>query len=188
MSSIDRRSFLAATAFAAAASRVQAEPKPLRVGVIAQGKSADAAIGRVKELGFGNCQIYFSGGGAGAARELRTALDRLGIEGTSLVVTGPGPEVYDFLKGPATIGLVPREYRTARIARMKEGSDFAKAAGLPGIQSHCGFIPENPNDPLFAEVVAAIRDVAGYVKANGQTFRCETARRRPLRCCARSAR
>lgn len=36
-------------------------------------------------------------------------MDRHGIEGTSLIVTGSGPEIYDFLKGPLTIGLVPRD-------------------------------------------------------------------------------
>ncbi len=176
---MDRRSFLGAAALAAA-SRAQAEPKPLRVGVIAQGKTPDEAIRRVKELGFGNCQIFFGGGGAQAARELRAALDRYGVECTSLIAGGPGPEIYDFTRGPLTIGLVPREYRAARIASMKQGSDFAKAAGIPGIQSHCGFIPENPNDPLFGEVVAAIRDVAGYAKKNGQTFRCETGQETPI--------
>src|SRR5580704_11554384 len=61
MSSIDRRGFLAAAALAAA-SQARSQRKPLRVGVIAEGKSPDAAIGRVKELGCGNCQIHFGAG------------------------------------------------------------------------------------------------------------------------------
>ena len=184
VSALDRRSFMKTATLAAAGWQARAQvpvsPKPLRLGVIAEGKDPDAAIRRVKDLGFSNCQVYLGKSGAGAAHDLRDALDKYQIEGTSLIVTGPGPEVYDFLKGPATIGLVPREYRTARIARMKEASDFAKVAGIPGIQGHCGFIPENPADPLFGEVVAALREVASHCRTNGQTFRCETGQETPV--------
>ena len=59
-------------------------------------------------------------------------------------------------------------------------SDFAKKAGIPGVQTHCGFLPENPNKPLYTEGVNAIRTVAQYCKANGQTFRCETGQETPI--------
>ena len=108
------------------------------------------------------------------------ALDRYGVEATSAVATGPGPEVYDFYQGPLTIGLVPREYRAQRIARMKEVSDFAVKAGIPAVQGHCGFIPENPNDPAYQEAVEAIRTVAAYCRQNGQKFRCETGQETPI--------
>lgn len=184
MIALDRRSFLKAAALTAAGWQARAQvpvsPKPLRLGVIAEGKDPDASIRRVKDLGFSNCQVYLGKTGAGAAHDLRAALDKYQIEATALIATLPGPQVYDFLKGPSTIGLVPREYRTARIARMKESSDFAKAAGIPGIQGHCGFIPENPNDPLFGEVVEALREVASYCRTNGQTFRCETGQETPV--------
>src|SRR5256885_4506703 len=77
------------------------------------------------------------------------SLNQYQIEPTSLVVGGPGKEVWDFYGGPLTIGLVPRETRAARIAHMEKASDFAKVAGIPAVQSHCGFIPENPNDPVY---------------------------------------
>jgi sugar phosphate isomerase/epimerase len=79
-----------------------------------------------------------------------------------------------------TIGLVPHQYREARITRIKQVSDFAKKAGIPGVQTHCGFLPENPNEPLYTEAVNAIRTVAGYCKQNGQTFRCETGQETPI--------
>jgi sugar phosphate isomerase/epimerase len=114
------------------------------------------------------------------AAALRTALDQYGVEATSAVFGGPGLEIYDFYQGPLTIGLVPRQSRQARIARVKEVSDFAKKAGIPAIQGHCGFIPENPNDPLYAEAVDAIRTTAAYAKQNGQQFRCETGQETPI--------
>jgi L-ribulose-5-phosphate 3-epimerase len=96
------------------------------------------------------------------AASLRQALDQHKIEATSVVVGGPGREVWDFYDGPLTIGLVPRDTRAARIAHVKKASGFAKQCGIPAVQTHCGFIPENPNDPLYKETVAAMREVAEY--------------------------
>ncbi len=181
---LTRRSFVqsvvAGTARGEQVSSQQPSAKALRLGVIAHGRDADAAIARVRRLNFSNCQVYLDQTDAAAAGSLRQALDKYQIEATSLIITGPGPEVYDFVGGPATIGLVPREYRAARLARMKLGSDFAKRVGIPGIQGHCGFIPENPNDPLFGEVVQALKEVAAHCKQNGQTFRCETGQETPI--------
>ncbi len=175
---LTRRSFVQCAA--AAAVCAQGAPRPLRLGVIAHGSDSDAAIARVKRLSFSNCQVYLDKTDADAADNLRRALDKHQIEATSLIVTGPGPETYDFVNGPKTIGLVPRESRTARVARMKLGSDFAKRAAIPGIQGHCGFIPENPNDPLFDEVVQAMKEVGSHCKQNGLTFRCETGQETPI--------
>jgi L-ribulose-5-phosphate 3-epimerase len=183
---MNRRSFVQGAAATTATMALgqqalsQTTTKALRIGVIAHGKDADAAIARVRRLNFSNCQVYLDRTDAAAADNLRKALDKYQIEATSLIVTGPGPEVYDFINGPKTIGLVPRESRAARVARMKLGSDFAKRAGIPGIQGHCGFIPENPNDPLFDEVVLALKEVGAYCKQNGQTFRGETGQETPI--------
>jgi L-ribulose-5-phosphate 3-epimerase len=178
----NRRVFLRGSAIIAAnlAASGESPGSVMRLGVIAQGSDPEAAIGRVRQLGFTNCQVHLSALDRTTARRLRGALEKFGIEATSLIITGPGPEVYDFLRGPSTIGLVPREYRAARLARMKQGSEFAKIAGIPGVQAHCGFIPENPNDPLFEEVVLAIREIASCCKQNGQTFRCETGQETPI--------
>jgi len=114
------------------------------------------------------------------ARRLRAALDQYHVEATSLVAGGPGPEIYDFYQGPLTIGFVPRQYREARIANIKKTSDFAKQCGVAAVQTHCGFFPENPNDPLYKEAVEALRTVAAHCKQNGQHFRCETGQETPI--------
>jgi L-ribulose-5-phosphate 3-epimerase len=176
---LTRRWFVQCAA-AGAAWAQEPSVKALRLGVIAHGRDADTAIARVRRLNFSNCQVYLDQTDAAAADNLRKALDKYRIEATSLIVTGPGPEVYDFVNGPKTIGLVPRESRAARIERMKLGSDFARRAGIPGVQGHAGFIPENPNDPLFGEVVLALKEVASHCKQNGQTFRCETGQETPI--------
>jgi len=175
-----RRRFVQIAAAAMAAARVLPAAKALRLGVIADCKDPDAGIRRVKELGFPTCQIYVASFDLATAKSLRAALDRYGIEGTSIIATGPGPEVYTFRDGPRTIGLVPPQYRAERLAAVRQASDFAKAAGIPAIQRHFGFLPEDPNDALFAPSVEAMRQIGEYCKRNGQTFRCETGQETPI--------
>ncbi len=155
--------------------------KPLRLGlIIGIGKDPDAAMGKVHDLGLPTCQVFADELQPELVGRLRQALDKYRIEATSLVVGGPGKEVWDFYQGPLTIGLVPRETRDARVAHIKKASDFAKQCGIPAVQTHCGFIPENPNDPVYKETVTAIREVAGYCKCNSQNFRYETGQETPI--------
>jgi sugar phosphate isomerase/epimerase len=86
---------------------------------------------------------------------------------------------WDFLRGPATIGLVPPATRTARIDALRQVSDFARLLGINQVQTHCGFIPEDPADHLYAETVEAIRTVASHCKENGQYFLMETGQETP---------
>ena len=153
----------------------------MRLGLILPvGKDPESAIRTVQELGLPTCQVGVDSFEPDLASRLRGALERYGVEATSAVAGGPGPEVYDFYQGPLTIGLVPRATREARIARVKQTSDFAKKCGIPAVQTHCGFIPENPNDPVYKEAVDAVRQVAAYCRKNGQSFRCETGQETPI--------
>lgn len=155
--------------------------KPLRLGlIIGVGKEPEAAMAKVHELGLPTCQVFVSDFEPEQSGRLRQALDKHGMEATALVVGGPGQEVWDFYQGPLTIGLVPRETRAARIAHIKNASDFAKRCGISAVQTHCGFIPENPNDQVYKETVLAMREVAAYCKRNGQNFRYETGQETPL--------
>ena len=155
--------------------------KPLRLGLIIDvAKDPEASMAKVQGLGLPTCQAFVDTFEPELAGRLRRALDKYGIEATSLVVGGPGKEVWDFYQGPLTIGLVPRGTRAARIAHIKKASDFAKQCGIPAVQTHCGFIPENPNDEVYRETVTAMREVAAYCKRNGQNFRYETGQETPI--------
>jgi len=155
--------------------------KPLRLGLIIDvGKDPDAALAKVRTLGIATAQLFMDQLASSSVGPLRLALEKHVIEPTALVVGGPGKEVWDFYQGPLTIGLVPRASRAARIAHIKKASDFAKQCGIAAVQTHCGFIPENPNDPLYQETVEAIREVATYCRRNGQNFRYETGQETPI--------
>jgi L-ribulose-5-phosphate 3-epimerase len=155
--------------------------KPLRLGLIVDmGKDPDAALAKVHELGLPTCQAFVNEFHGDMAERLTKALEKYAIEATSVVVGGPGKEVWDFYGGPKTIGLVPRETRTVRMVHIKKASDFAKRCGITAVQTHCGFIPENPNDPFYRETVEAMRDVARHCEKNGQNFRYETGQETPI--------
>jgi L-ribulose-5-phosphate 3-epimerase len=181
---MNRRNFFLTGAAAVSGASAQAQSPArggMRLGVITSiGKDPDAGVKRVKTLGFPTCQLSVATLDQPTAKALRAALDRYRIEATSIIAGGPGPEVYDFYEGPKTIGIIPRQYRAARIARIKQTSDFSKWAGIPAVQTHCGFIPENPNEPLYDEAVKTIREVAQYCHERGQSFRCETGQETPI--------
>ncbi|HYW99977.1 MAG TPA: sugar phosphate isomerase/epimerase family protein [Candidatus Elarobacter sp.] len=155
--------------------------KPLRLGLILGiGRDPNDAIAKVHDLGLPTCQVFVDEIDSVLAGRLRQALDKYQTEATSLVVGGPGKEVWDFYDGPLTIGLVPRETRERRIAHIKKASDFAKQCGIDAVQTHCGFIPENANDPIYKETIAAMHEVVAYCKRNGQNFRYETGQETPI--------
>lgn len=166
---------------AAAAGGALPRQDKMRLGVITSVPAEpEPVIRHVHDLGFPTCQLVIQAFEDATAAKLRDALAKYRIEASSAVAVGPPPEIYDFYKGPMTIGLAPRQYREARIARIRQVSDFARKAGISGVQAHCGFIPENPNEPLYMETVQAIRGVAQHCKQNGQTFRCETGQETPI--------
>ncbi len=92
----------------------------------------------------------------------------------------PGPARWNFTEGPSTLGLVPAEFRWARIEALKKWADFASWIKAPAIITHCGFIPENPTDPNYPGVVIAIREVAAYCKNRGIEFWFETGQETPV--------
>ena len=143
----------------------------------------EATIRRVHDLGFSNCFLsldgYINGFTPELAAQMRELLARHAVTATTVEVVGPEPLVWDFLRGPATIGLVPPQTRAARIDALCQASDFAKRIGVAQVQTHCGFIPENPDDSLYAGTVEAIRTVAQHCQGNGQHFLMETGQETP---------
>jgi sugar phosphate isomerase/epimerase len=143
----------------------------------------EATIRRVHDLGFNNCFLsldgYIGKFTPEAAKEIKGLLDKYEIVATTVEVVGPPPLEWNFLRGPATIGVVPPATRAARIDALRQASDFAKLVGIGQVQTHCGFIPEDPADALYPGTVEAIRTVAQHCQGNGQNFLMETGQETP---------
>jgi sugar phosphate isomerase/epimerase len=186
MQTFDRRDFLKVSAAAGAAGLMHGLPatpaqKGLRLGLIVGiGKKPEAALQKVHDLGIPSCQVSTEDFSDAMLGGIRDAVQKFNIEVTALNTGGPGPAVYDFYQGPQTIGLVPRQYRQARIAHFKQASDFAKKLGIPALHTHFGFIPENPNDPVYKDLLPALREVATYLKGNDQMMLYETGQETPI--------
>ena len=153
----------------------------MRLGLIVPvGHDPESALKKVHELGLPTAQLGTEDLSDNMLARMTAAIKKYNVEVTALNTHGPGPAVWDFYQGPETIGLVPRKYRAARIEHMKRASDFAKKAGIPAIHGHMGFIPENPNVPLYKEVVEAVHEVVRHIQSNGQIILYETGQESPI--------
>ena len=87
---------------------------------------------------------------------------------------------WDLIDGPLTLGIVPIQYRRQRIKDLKGWIDFAHKVGIKNIISHFGFIPENMCDPMFWDVVDAIKEIAEYALQFDMGVWFETGQETPV--------
>jgi L-ribulose-5-phosphate 3-epimerase len=191
---MDRRTFLGAAAATFAADTLHpaasfaaglaSAVKPMDLGLIVNNfDDPDATFKRVHDIGFNNCFLeltgYINRFTPQMANQFGDLLSKYSLVVTTVEVVGPPPLEWNFLRGPPTIGLVPPKTRAARIDALRQVSDFAKLLSIPQVQTHCGFIPEDPADPLYAGAVEAVRTVAQHCQSNGQYFLMETGQETP---------
>ena len=191
---MDRRTFLGAASAAFLAeglhtstSLAAAAPSPLKpmaLGLLINPfGEPEKVFRRVHDLGFSSCFLsldgYINGFKPELATQFQALLTQYELTATTVEVVGPWPLEWNFLRRTSTIGLVPPQTRAARIDALRQASDFAKLMGIPQVQTHCGFIPEDPADPLYPGAVEAIRTVAQHCQANGQYFLMETGQETP---------
>ena len=152
----------------------------MALGIIRGLGDPDAELAKVRELGFGTCQLAGGDLSSELARRVKDALAKHGVLPTSLICMGPGEYKWNFYEGPKTIGFVPREMRGKRAALLKQGIEFCREAGIPAVCAHFGFIPEDPNDALYGEFVGVMKDLAGYAKDRGISIYFETGQETPV--------
>jgi len=114
------------------------------------------------------------------AQAVREFSRQTGVRVAAVWAGYSGPKVWNFIEGPATLGLVPPRYRKKRVGELKAAADFAAWCGAPAIITHCGFIPENPDDRLYAGTCAAIEEVAARCHERGIGFWFETGQETPV--------
>jgi L-ribulose-5-phosphate 3-epimerase len=158
--------------------------KPFALGVVIKPYGApEERLRMAHDLGFPTVFLsmddYIGSFTPDLARQYRDLLAKYQLTATTVEVVGPPPLKWNFMQGPDTIGVVPPKTRAARIDALHQASDFAKLVGIPQVQTHCGFIPENPGDALYTQAVEAIRTVAKHCQGNGQDFLMETGQETP---------
>ncbi len=143
----------------------------------------DEKFKNVRELDFDWCQIcawnhsLFT---EEIAEKIDAAREKYGVNVSTFWCGYTGPVHWNFYEGQNDLGIVPIEYRAKRCEELKHGSDFAKRLGINQIATHMGYLHENPTCEDYPNLIAAIRDVAEYCKANGQTLMFETGQETPV--------
>ncbi len=155
----------------------------MEIGVINTLAHEGDCFQHVSQFGLKVCQLCswdLSQATPEVAATVRRESARAGVRVCAVWGGVPGPCEWNFTQGPVTLGLVPPEYRAERIAALKTWADFAAAIGAPAVITHCGFIPENMTDPLYAGTVAAIAEVARHCQERGIEFWFETGQETPV--------
>lgn len=163
----------------------------MEIGVLVNfrpGEDMEKKFANLHKNGFHSCQLacwvpsLWTDENAALIRSLTEKYD---ITISAFWCGWEGPKVWNFIDGPISLGLVPPEYRAMRVKNLCDGADFAKKLGVTDVVTHMGFIPEDPNDPLFPGFCLAVRTVAKHLKENGQYLLFETGQETPvamLRC------
>ena len=143
--------------------------------------SIDAGLGVkldvLKELGVPTVQIHAPSAAKrteSEAKDYSRRLTDMGIRCTAVFGGFEGESYADIPTVKRTIGLVPPETRNARLAEMKQISDFARMMDIGVVALHLGFVPEDVSDPLYPEIIQVTRELCDHVKENGQCLHLET--------------
>jgi sugar phosphate isomerase/epimerase len=106
--------------------------------------------------------------------EFRERLDDLGIRVTCVFAGFEGESYADIPTVERTVGIVPKDVRAARTAELLEIAKFAKALGVDTVGLHLGFVPHDPADPDYTELLEITRRVCDACAADGQNVHLET--------------
>lgn len=192
METINRRKFIYSAAMVATVGPVvsafgspkikydQAIKGSNPLGVISGANNPEEDLKKVRDLGFPSCQLEVGKYSSDLAERLSKTLSDYKKKGTALICMGPGTYRWDFIDGPSTIGLIPREMRTARIERLKQGIDFCKEAGIPAVHAHFGFIPEDPQNILYKEFIDVMRIIGEFALVRVVEIHFETGQETPI--------
>ncbi len=152
----------------------------MTIGVITSIKNPEEDIKKVRDFGFDFFQAGVAEFSPEIGENIIRACERYNVSPLTLICHGPGPYVWNLTEGPSTIGLIPREFREARIQRLKDGIDFCKVSGFSGVLAHFGFIPENPKDILYTEFIGIMKDIAEYAMMREKDIYFETGQETPV--------
>lgn len=97
---------------------------------------------------------------------------------TALFCGYSGESYQDYPTIERTVGFLPKETRSERLARTLAVSDYAAQLSVPGIALHAGFIPEHAGTPDYSSIRDIIRQICDHAARQGQTLALETGQER----------
>jgi L-ribulose-5-phosphate 3-epimerase len=154
----------------------------LEIGLMFWAREEPAeTLQEIKEFGIRCGQLgipgdYSIGGNTGKwVESLR--MEHFGL--ASVICSYIGEEYTDVPTVLRTVGFVPPATRAQRVARTKYISDFAAQLSVDSIGCHIGFVPEDPRNSVYREIVDVMRDLCDHCADNNQTFALETGQEPP---------
>jgi len=137
----------------------------------------DEAFQPLVDLGFTSCQLGYRPPvfERANAERIRAAADRHGIEiSAHFVGYRDAFTVYDLKYGYCTNGVTAPMFRAERLQYLMQGIPFVAWLGITDMIIHAGFLPNNPFDSEYPNLVAALRLLANAAKAQGVNILFET--------------
>ncbi len=159
----------------------------MKVGVIVElgkEKKVGESFAELREMGMQSCQIVCWDRDIlhddDMVKEINDGVRRYGIHISAFWCGWEGRRVWDFYDGQLTLGLVPVDYRYERVKMLLEGIEFARKINVRDFVTHVGYMPENPYDPNYQEVLNACKEVVAACKKYGMNFLFETGQETPV--------
>lgn len=155
-----------------------ASVKPLETGLMfwAEESGAAATLDKVKAYGLHNGQLGL-GPNIDLAKALpdwQAVLPAYGIALTAAVCSYEGEDYADLARVHESVGFTTPAYRAKRVARTKAIAAFAKHLAIHAVSCHIGFIPNDPADYLYTEMLTLVQDICDDLHERGQEFVLET--------------
>ncbi len=146
-------------------------------------KDPEVAFEQTKEMGINSVQLLSWDPLLHTdemAAKVNDAKKKYDIEISALWCGWTGPRTWNFYEGQTTLGLVPPVFRDHRLSEMILGSEFAEKIGVTDIVTHVGFMPENPFEQNYRDLITVLRYYCEILKAKGQRFLFEAGQETPV--------
>ena len=133
-------------------------PAPLAIGsTLYLSDDLDASFAPLRELQIPSAQIFPPP--SLDANATQKAADKTGVEITSIIAHFSGEDYADIPTVERTVGLVPESTRAQRLEQLQKLAQFGRELNVRQLQTHIGFVPENPDDARYAPLIEMTRRI-----------------------------
>lgn len=150
---------------------------PMEIGLVVWAEeSAEATLQYLRTFGLrtGQLGVPPSVDCAKALAAWKAELASSSIIFSSAVCSYAGEDYSSLERVHEFIGFTTPKYRAERMARTRDIAEFAHALDIAAVSCHIGFIPADPAEPLYRELVDLTRVLCETCAAYGQDFVLET--------------